>query len=96
MQLERGEVFSSSSIGPVGHDVLETEPPPEMAVILWSGALGKLIYLVPERGKVFVPPGAMEVTHADIQRIQELEADGWDRPTAIYRTLGIRPVVSHG
>ncbi len=64
---------------------------PVVRVDMWSQRLQAWVFLVQTK-TLQNPPGTHEVTPADIERIQSLIDDGWDEPTAIYRTLGVRPV----
>lgn len=58
---------------------------------MWSHKLGCWVYLVSQKTGQN-PPGTIEVTPADIERMDVLIHDGWETDTAIERTLGVRPV----
>lgn len=64
---------------------------PNVVVEMWSHKLRAWVYLVPRRtGKH--RPGTYEITAVEVARMQQLINDGWDADTAIFRTMGVRPV----
>ena len=64
---------------------------PTVCIVIWSHRLHCWVWFAAKKtGNV--PQGVIEVTPEDTQRMQNLIDDGWDTATAIFRTLGVRPV----
>lgn len=70
--------------------LFEIKGQPIASITMWSHVLNAWVFLVPQKSGQ-VPPGVYEITPADVARMQEMVDDGWDRPTAIYRVMGVRP-----
>ncbi len=71
--------------------LLHVEGEPIVQVHIWSHKLNTWVYAVSEK-KGTNPQGTYEVTREDVDRMDALVADGWPLDTAIYRTMGVRPV----